>query len=106
MLQRVIRTVLALCVATWSVTAGATTPPEHGIDARIEQAQRLFRAAERADEGPSKDSAYAAAERLAKQILETDPDNAEAHFLLFAAQGRQLMQHDGKPSLTNLWKYA
>jgi hypothetical protein len=87
--------------------ASAATTAHKASDPRLEEAQRYFRTAELAeDASPVKGAAYAKAEALAAQLVAADSTNAEAHFLLFAAQGRRLLHESGRPSVTNFWKYA
>lgn len=92
---------MTIAASTNSLADGASS-----ISARLDLAERLFRTAELADDGPMREATYRQAERLSEQILNADPNNAQAHFLLFAARGRRLMAEDGQPSVTNFWKYA
>jgi len=95
--------VIGLVVFLSSAAAWASSPPGDG---RLEAAKRYFRTAELARPGaPVRAEAYAKVEDLAKQILASDPGSADAHFLLFAAEGRRLLLDSGKPSVANLWKY-
>ncbi|RMF22425.1 MAG: hypothetical protein D6760_07490 [Deltaproteobacteria bacterium] len=48
---------------------------------------------------------YRLAEELAEQVLEDNPQSAEANFMLFAARGRRLMAQ-GAPSITNFWRFS
>lgn len=73
----------------------------------LEAAARHFRLAEACRPGdPLRVANYSAAERIAEEFLRTHPDSADANFLLFAARGRRLLETDGPPSLTNVWKYT
>jgi tetratricopeptide (TPR) repeat protein len=89
------------CVTSAALAEG--TLPDH----RLDEAKRFFRTAELADPRASiRDSAYSQAQRLAEQVIASDPSNADAHFIVFAARGRRLLHDCGKPSLTNFWKYS
>ncbi len=62
------------------------------VQRKVDRADRYLRMAERYPAGEERNRTYSRAEALAEEILEENPDCADAHFLLFAARGRRLMQ--------------
>ncbi len=58
----------------------------------VDRADRYLRMAEQHPEGQGRESAYRKAEELAEEALSSDPDCAHAHFLIFAARGRRVME--------------
>jgi hypothetical protein len=73
-------------------------------EAQLEAAGRYFRRAELAPRGaPLRDLSYRRAEELAEMIVRDDPDSADAHFLLFAARGRRILEDNKVPSLSEFW---
>jgi tetratricopeptide (TPR) repeat protein len=73
----------------------------------LELAMRQFRMAEHAGPGtPLRIASYMDAERMAEELVARDPTEAQAHFLLFAARGRRLVEESGRPTIGNFWKFA
>ena len=71
----------------------------------LDQAIRHFRKAERCKVNSNERAeGYASAERIAESILDQDGNNAQAHFLLFAARGRVLL--DDGVQMTEMFKLA
>jgi len=102
LLQRV-TLVSALLGVLFAGHADASMSPE----ARLEVARRHFRMAELSQPGsPSRQINYMKAEELAERALTDDPRSADAHFMLFAARGRRLLERGGRPSVSTLWKFT
>ena len=97
-------TCAALILAA-SFFSAATSALCHEVT--LELAMRQFRMAEHAGPGtPLRIAAYIDAERMAEELVARDPDEAQAHFLLFAARGRRLVEESGRPTIGNFWKFA
>ncbi len=74
---------------------------------RIVLAERYFRTAEHASPGSAlRLRNYELAERIAEAVVEKEPDNATAYFLVFAARGKRLLAEHGRPTAWNFWKYS
>jgi len=107
-LNRTGRVTLVVIAVALSTTV-AISPADAGtsVEARLETAGRYFRTAELARRGnPVRAVSYAKAETLAAQVIRDNPSAAEAHFLLFAARGRRLLDESGRPSPRNFWKFS
>jgi len=97
---------LLASVSLGIVTTGIAFSSGLSNEARLEVAERHFRAAELADEGSMiRSASYSKAAQLAEEVVAQDPRNSAAHFILFAARGRPLLD-GGSVSVTNIWKYA
>jgi tetratricopeptide (TPR) repeat protein len=97
---------LSSALVTAGSVAGGRADDASSVSARLERAQRLFRTAELTTDSPLREATYKEAEQLAEQIVSSDSDNAQAHFLLFASRCRRLVAERGEPSLANFWVYA
>lgn len=94
----------AIVSALFMIAAHSTsTSPAHASAAQdtLDVAMRYFRAAERFDPSKAQLERYHEAEKLAEEAVAMDPNSADAHFLIFAARGRQLLA--GNP-LSNVWQ--
>jgi len=103
----------ALAALAFVVACGvpAGSAAESGADTvvstQLAVAGRYFRLAELCEEGTrTRVENYKKAEHIAEEVVEQVPDSADANFLLFAARGRRMLETDGRPSLTNVWKYT
>ncbi len=68
----------------------------------LAKAWRLLRTAERYETSPEQLAIYAQIETIAESIIESDPQTADAHFLLFASRGRRIQADNPLKSLTKL----
>lgn len=98
---------IALSAAFFAVALPTSSHGGASHAARLETIERYFRTAERAEPGTAARRAfYLKAERMAEALVADAPHVAEAHFMLFAARGRRLVEETGHPSPRNFWKFS
>lgn len=100
-------TLLCLLIGLSAASASDSSEPSSRASDCAAQAQRaldLLQVAEAAEEKSAKISAYESCLSTAEKALALDDSNADAHFAVFAAEGRLELLNGAVPNPLNLYK--